>query len=492
MREGKATILLMLIVGLVFLPSLPGDFHFDDYLLLLDNSDVTSATFRFSSFLDHYGGRPLTLLSFHWNYQLAGRQAVSYVVVDLILHLFCCLLLFGWVRALSGRLYLAFGCALLFGIHPLQTQAVNYVWSRSMLLMAVFGLAALWTARRGPIGESRWQMPQHFGIEALVLFQLAIWSRTEAIAIAPFLIAQGIRPLPVIALVGLNLVGFTIGLFWHAPAETAWQHSNIVDYWLAQPAVLLEYLRMMFFPIGLSIDHDFRPPAWLGGVSALLLTGLLWVGFRFRASPVATAAPPSSECRATGEPQARGLRYFAALWILLLMLPAALIPNEDNFNESRVYLAMAGFSFLAASFVLDRQWGIVQRLPGRIGVALILLLLAGASALRNHQWNDNLGLWQSAAESYPQRLRIQYNLGHAFLLENQFPAAEAAFERALRLNPEDDLSYAALGYCAEVKGDWLRAHDHYRRAFDLNPSNGYAVRGFERAERELGGMETQP
>jgi len=466
MRAGRAIVFLIFAVGLVFLPSLPGDFHFDDYLLLLDNPDVNSGSFRFASFLDHYGGRPLTLLSFHWNYQWAGRQPVSYLMVNLGLHLLCCLLLFGWVRSLSNRLDLALGCALLFGIHPIQTQAVNYIWSRSMLLMACFGLAALWAARRRP----NWC--------SLAIFQLAIWSRTEAIALAPFLVAQGVRPLSVIAVVGLNLIGFSVGLLLHAPSETAWQHSNMIGYWAAQPAAWLEYLRMTIVPVGLSIDHHFRPPLWQSAVSALILIGILWGGFRM--SVCGRALP------------AKYLRYGAALWMLLLMLPAALIPNEDNFNESRVYLAMAGFSFLVATAVLDQRWAILQSVPGRIGVALFLLLLATTSALRNRQWNDNLGLWQTAAERYPDKLRIQYNLGHAFLLEDQLLPAEAAFERALRLNPEDDLSYAALGYCAEVKGDWVRAHDHYRSAFDLNPENGYAARGLERTLRMLGEPETRP
>ena len=466
MRAGRASVLLILTVGLVFLPSLPGDFHFDDYLLLLDNPDVNSESFRFVSFLDHYGGRPLTLLSFHWNYQLAGRQPVSYLVINLGLHLLCCLLLFGWVRSLSARIDLALGCALLFGIHPLQTQAVNYIWSRSMLLMACFGLAALWAARQRP----NWR--------SLALFQLAIWSRTEAIFLAPFLVAQGVRPLSVIAVVGLNVIGFSVGLLLHAPNETAWQHSNMIGYWAAQPAAWLEYLRMMIVPVGLSIDHNFRPPLWQSAVSGLILIGLLWLGFRMS---VAVKATP-----------AKYLGYGAVLWMLLLMLPAALVPNEDNFNESRVYLAMAGFSFLAVTTVLDHPRAIIHSLPSKVGIALLLLLLGIGSALRNHQWNDNLGLWQRAAERYPDKLRIQYNLGHAFLLEDQLSPAEAAFERALRLNPADDLSYAALGYCAEVKGDWLRAQDHYRSAFDLNPDNGYAARGLERADRVLGAPETTP
>jgi len=74
----------------------------------------------------------------------------------------------------------------------------------------------------------------------------------------------------------------------------------------------------------------------------------------------------------------------------------------------------------------------------------------------------------------PTELRPRYNLGVALVRAGELVRAGKTFEEALEVSPEDDLSYAALGYCAESRGERAEALRLYLRALSLNPGNTYA------------------
>ena len=150
MRSSRLGAILMAVTLLVYLNSFPGAFHYDDFPLLLENPRVSGPDFAYSSYLDHYAARPLTLWTLHWNYRFFGDHPLSYHLVSVLLHALVVLQIFLLVSQLYNQPLLAFSTALLFAVHPLQTQAVNYIWSRSVLLMATFGFAALLSARKRP------------------------------------------------------------------------------------------------------------------------------------------------------------------------------------------------------------------------------------------------------------------------------------------------------------------------------------------------------
>ena len=448
MRRWPLCTVLVLLTGLVYLNSFPGAFHFDDFDLILRSPEVGGERFRLASFIDHYGGRPLTLWSFHWNQFWFGSEPGSFHAVNVLLHAVVIVLffLFLWERTQPALAVLA---ALIFAIHPLQTQPVNYIWSRSMLLMTLFALLTLHLWR-----HHRWW--------ALAALQLAIWSRAEALILVPLLAwRRPARWKPLVALGGLNLAGFVVGFLRINPREVGLNHSDMVDYWLAQPAAFWHYLRLMVWPAGQTIDHTFMQPSWpIVTLSALLLVGWLVTAWRLRKStPVLS---------------------WALLSLPVCFLPSALFPNTIILNESRAYAAMGGFS-VAVAWVAVRC-GVARR--GRPWAQLVLggvlLTWSGLTLSRNHLWNNDIALWQEAVGLNPGQLRAHYNLGFALAQQGQVEEAQESFQKALSLNPQDDLSYAALGYCAEFKGDWNGAGHLYRSALQLNPSNQYAAAGLER------------
>ena len=474
-REGIFVLGLGVLVLLVYLPSFPGEFHFDDFALMLENPHVTAPNFSYRLFLQEYGGRPLTLWTFHWNYRLSGADPWSYHALSLTLHFIAAGLLLVWLnRRILNEKAAVLGAAI-FALHPLQTQAVNYIWSRSVLLMFCFGMASLLLAGRKP--ESR-----RFGSLApwlsLACFQLAIWSRADGlIFLVPLILADGIprrlsdavsalyRHGAAVLVALINLGAFALFMSEANPREIGWTHPHVLGYWWLQTVAFWKYVAVMLWPAGLSVDHDVSVPVLWPSLLALLGLVVLAIGlWKVR------ARYPLIVC--------------GALWICLALAPSALLPNSDLFNESRAYPALAGFAVVVAG-VFQSVSKRLPRLPVWATGVLLLLVMIPATAGRNYVWRTDLALWQDAAEKSPQKARVHYNLGAAWARAGDIVRAEQSFTTALALEPGDDLTHAALGYCAEARQDWAAALERYQRAVSLNSRNSYADEGRRRVLKHV-------
>lgn len=446
-------LLLALATILIYLNSFPGAFHFDDFPLLLENVRITGSEFSYFAFLDQYGGRPLTLWTFYWNHHLFGANPFSYHLLSLLLHVVVGLEIYLLIRQLFERQLLAMASALFFSLHPLQTQAVNYIWSRSVLLMAALGLAALLLTRKHP-----WA--------ALVCFQLAIWSRTEAVVLLlPLIFLNRAHWKGPVLMALTNLTGLVYSLIVYAPLEMAWNHSNVLGYWSSQLVAFWKYLALMAWPVSLNLDHDLPSLHALWSLLALLLLlSLLATSFHLR--------------------HKHPIPVLGTLWIVTLLAPSLLVPNADLFNESRAYLAMAGFALIMGwafcSSIEKRHLGVKLSVA-----ALMVSLVVPTTVARNRTWNDDLALWQDTVQKSPDKERPHYNLGVALARLGQNKRAQQQFRRAAHLNPEDDFSIAGLGYCAELDRQLVAAASFYRQALQLNPRNNYARLGLKRTEDRI-------
>lgn len=523
MRRAFFLVALSSVVAIVYLNSFPAQFHYDDYALMLESPRVTSPAFEYASFLQHYGGRPLTLWTFYLNNQLFGEDASAFHAVNLILHIVAACLLLLLVCQITGRRDLGFLSAFIFALHPVQTQAVNYIWSRSVLLMAVFVLLSGLLLRKHPV-------------IALLCLQLAIWSRAEAIVlIPPLLVLKREYWKPLVGVGVVNVVLFLLALNRHDPSQFAWNHSSMTDFWQSQMIAVWKYLQMMTWPTSFSIDYELATPSFgtalVAAVAVLTLTGALgWLFIRSE-----TARVPAG-----------GL-----LLSLLALTPSLLVPNTDLFNESRSYMAFAFFSIafgwallklveqlpekllrirrwqltgserwrrdptvVPATLTNRRPWlgrlsppvtksnrghdnratptGALYRRPARAllaSCALVAVLFIPTTLERNQIWRSDVALWREAVVRFPNKGRIRYNLGVALARTGERQEALKEFQIAVSLMPGDDLSYAAIGYCAELAGDWSNARRNYQNALSLNPENDYAAAGLRRVTTPPRGQE---
>lgn len=440
---------IILATAVVYSFSLPGQFHFDDYPLMLQNDRVTGDGMKLVDFPAQYGGRPLTLWTFRLNYLAGGGRPWHFLLVNILLHLACVGLLTNLLWKATEKPVLASMAGMIFALHPLQTQAVNYIWSRSVLLMALFSLLALLLWRNRPAA-------------AVAAYQLAMWSRVEAVLlIIPMLIWRKQWKGLLVGMAVFNAAAAVYFFARHQPAEFVWNHSDMLGYWSGQAIAFWKYASLALIPIGQTIDHqDAAPGVWSVALGAAALAASIgWAVKR----------------RAAAAPAAHGI-----LWWVLFLSPSLLIPNPDFLNESRAYLAMAGLA-AAGAFFFSRM--APRNAKTWVAAGVLLAVMSGLSIRRNQLWNDDVALWQEATMRSPQKGRAFYNYGVALLREDRVQDARGAFETAAGLDGDDDFSYAALAFCAELEQDWEKALNLYQRALQMNPQNEYAIRGYARLKQ---------
>src|SRR5579871_529359 len=171
----------------LYAPALHGSFLFDDLALPI-NKHVAHAPL--SVWLS--GVRPMLMLTYWANYSLSARSPDAYHLTNILIHAINTCLVFlvlwrllkwsGWSEKQS-RLAALTG-AVLFLVHPLQTESVSYIAGRSESLAAFFMLAAytVFVYRRGP-GVSWLE-----AVAVILFFSLAVASKENAVALAGWLL----------------------------------------------------------------------------------------------------------------------------------------------------------------------------------------------------------------------------------------------------------------------------------------------------------------
>ena len=277
--------------------------------------------------------RALTTATYHWTWQIAGREPALYRLGNLALHLTAGVLVYAVASALVPGA--AVWSAGIFLLHPLNSEAVRYVSARSDLLLTVCVLLATWISlgrvsvwRTGLLGLALLgaSMSKELGLGAipLVAITVLVW-RPQAVAttmIAPLWIALG-------ALVGATL---PILLPWLTLSPT--NGSGTFFTWpafaLLQLTNVWSLVSRIPWTTGFSIDHDVigLGPTWT--LAAVLLTGLAsgLVAWTWRRAPVVA---------------------WGLLWLAVAVLPRFLFRTNEFLTEPQLSTAMVGLSVLAGA-----------------------------------------------------------------------------------------------------------------------------------------------
>src|SRR5262245_19578750 len=198
---------LLVLAGLLtYAASVSGPFIFDDAGAIVENTQIRElrpAVALAPRRESPTAGRPIVNLSFAINYAIGGLSVTGYHVTNIALHLLCGLVLFGLVRhtlALSATARslrhraddLAFAVALLWVVHPLNSEVVDYLTQRTESMMALFYLLTVYGAIRaaaGPTeaGRSVLRYDRLWSVAAVVCCALGMASK-ESMVTAPVVV----------------------------------------------------------------------------------------------------------------------------------------------------------------------------------------------------------------------------------------------------------------------------------------------------------------
>ncbi len=438
--------------------------------------------------------RPLTLLSFAFNYVLHGLKPLGYHLLNNGIHIANGVLIF---LLFSGviRPQAAFLAALLFLIHPVQTEAVTYISGRGDPMSVFFMLLALWlfVKSRGPTKRFL------YSPLSLTSMVLAVLSRETAILLPLLLMAfyvaflgKGgfwrslwgslIKTLPYWAVsvaygvLRLTVLNFKNTLNFYSQANEYTQHLSYRLFTFGH--ALIDYFRLIFVPIGLHMERDlalktslFQGPVFLAFLLVLLIVLIVWVLYR---------REKLADFR---------IWFFGWTWFFIGLAPVSgIIPINAVIYEHWLYLPLIGF-FTVAAFWLDKALSFLRSkklIAYNLELTAYSLLLAAlvvyfsflgaASAKRNAAWGDPEKFYLDITKYNPNTVRVWNNLGNLYSERGNLAKAIAAYKRAIE-NP-NGLTFAQphynLGNIYRDQGQIDRAVEEYELAINIDPSFPFA------------------
>ena len=438
-------------VGL-YASSLDHPFHYDDHHSIEYNKHLRSLGniplffTDLSTFSSEPRGmmfRPLLLTTYAINYFLHEDWAFGFRLVNLWLHVTCSTLLFALVVSCAGsREAWAFG--LVFLLHPIHSEPVNYISSRSDLLVACCYLTALlWATRRPAASVGAY-------IAGLLTKSVAI---TLPGAVVIWTYIAGVRwrrdYLASLGLVSAGYLGLIVSNRFLSDSMAKAPRPFAEQLW-TQCKGLVYSLWLCIMPHRLSVEHAFdisktwmEPTVACAGLLLLSLAYATWKGRR--------------------RVEAWGGGFFA-----LVLLPTTLIPLNILVSERRLYLASAGLIG-----VVIWAWGRLALRQRRSALVLGLgfcLVLSSATWARNPFWASDIALWEDAVAKGPNAFRARANLGLAYGKAERWSEAQYQLEQALAIKPDYADAWVELGNIYHDTAEIGQAENAYRRALAVNPS----------------------
>jgi len=456
---------IVLATAAAYQGSLAGPLIYDDNLWITWNPSVRRLWPLLGVLFPPAGspvcGRPVVSLSLALNHAAGGDNPWGYHLANAAIHVFAALALFGIARRTLSfrpaafprerdRVLLAFAVALLWAVHPLQTESVTYVSQRAESLMGLLYLLTLYCFIRGAQapGPSAWHPVSVLACllgmatkEVMVTAPLVVlaYDRTfvapglrEALRLrgrlylglaatwlVPWLLAAGLR--------GRGL-GFGLGYSW-------W------GYGLAECWAVVHYLLLAAWPHPLVFDYGTRI---VGSVGEALPWAMVLA---------ALAAAAAAAFRR------RTLLGFAGAWFFAILAPASsVIPVAfQPMAEHRMYLPLAG---VVALFV-GAAWALLGRRSLAVFLAAALALGMG-TRLRNRDYRSETAIWSDTVLRRPSNPRARIALGSALAQEGRHAEAAGQFEAALKIDPGDAEARRNLGLALARMGRFDEALAQYR------------------------------
>jgi tetratricopeptide (TPR) repeat protein len=450
--------------------------------------------------------RPLTTLSYQWNYAVLGNgpHPAGYHWTNLLLHGVNIALVYLLGLLIFEACWPAFAMAALWALHPLLTESITNVVGRADLLAAFGVLAGLLCYTRS-VAATGWRKAVWLAAAA-ASSAAGIFSKESAIvllaAVPLYDLAFGRATrwrsrLPGYAAVALPVLVYLpmrSQVLGRLPSVvTSFTNNPLVGagFWTARLTavkVIGKYLWLLVWPAHLSVDYSYNqsplfrwrfdnPEDWktLFALAMCIAAGVAAVAAWRRAKPVF---------------------FFIAFFFATLAPTANLVILIGTIMAERfLYLPSIAFagSLVWLGLQAVRRWPSL-RVAAPVLLAVLSLALAGRTFARNFDWRDEESLWASAVKACPGSYKTHADLA---LAEMALPngsgmdAAQTEFESALAiLGPLPDdmnltLVWASAGYFYRLKGDLLAQQEGSRPGYDPqnNPWYRKALAVFLRGKR---------
>ena len=538
MRQGVRSRIIVIAVllaltALIYSNTFSNSFHYDDERVILDNEAIKSLgnygnIFEISS---KEGSRPILDLTFAINYHFDKLNVFGYHLFNLIIHMAVCVLVYFIVSKMLLRTYIhqkecndaalyklvPIFTSILFAVHPINSQVVNYVSARSSSLCVLFILISLWFFIKlldlfTEAGEEEDCLLKNnvkfFSFSFLYLsasiatFLLALGTKKMAIIIPLLLVCfdcyfysrrhkhgnnnnllkkhEGetnassgclyrlkliiwkfrLYHIPYWAIIGIGVFKFTnsasANFSLYVPL-----HVNI----LTACKVYIYYIKLLFMPVGLSIDHYFPVVTTLsdiaGATSVCLVISLIILAvFLFKNKRIVSFSIAL---------------YFIAPIVTSSILIISYSSMTSLISEHRIYASTIGFCIaitmavcIASKYISGLRFLSFKTSGDKLYyiqfciMCPLIILYCITTVYRNFDWKDEYTLWAKAVEHHPMSFKAQYNLGEVYTKNKDWDASITHYLNASKLDFDDFQVHNNLGIAYKEKGDLELAINEFK------------------------------
>jgi protein O-mannosyl-transferase len=418
--------------------------------------------------------RPIRSLFYLLTQQVFGQNVFFYHLFSILIHLSCTIAVYFLIKKLFKTDLLAFFTGLLFGLHPIHTEAITFI-TTSFDEIGVLFLLLSFIFYLDSKKVSYYLLSIFFAFLAFFTYEMTLVLPLLLICYHFFLDKKKLKSFKIFWQIFpyLFLTGsyFFIRIFLlKIEARGDYLADNFLISLILSLKTLPIYFTKTIWPINLSVDHQiaegvfaYNLPQYieplvknwsLFDTSAIfyliLLSAFLYAIFKYRIK--------------------YSIICFGSLWFLIGLLPVMnFFPGYLVMFEKYTYLASVGFclslSFLLISFLKNKKF----QTPTLIFLILILIFYSTLTFLRNKDWQSEISIWEKTAKQSPKNGLVFFKLGTAYQQEELTKKAQDAYQKAIGLNPQMPFAYTNLASLYLSSGNKDSALENLQKAVILNP-----------------------
>jgi len=439
---------------LPYILSLHNDFVSDDIGGILKNPGIG----QFSSVIS----QPLTFLQnliYFVTYHLFGLSPFFFRLPSVLFHTGSVIMLFFAVSMLLG-LKIGFFTALLFAVHPLNSEAILWISAASYPRYAFFVLASFFTYLLSLAGKTKPKKKIWYSLSFL-MFLFGLFSSEKAIIVPLVLFFFHLADRSVKTHIK-NLLPFFIGSFIFAIpnmfqiggriTDTHLEYGNetqtFINPLIQIPVAFQSYLTLLFFPDRLDFFHSnlvFSPISIIVFVSFAFFLIIAFI-------------------------KNKTIFFWLSLFVVALLPTLIPLRVASTVAERYVYIGTAGIVCTVVFIVLKiaQKWHIQKYLIGLL--IFVTFALTFRTLIRAADWKNEDTLAVAGARTSPNTISTHMNLANMYARAGRIEDAIAETHRALSIEPSYAKGLNNLGYLYAQIGQFDNAMRAYSAALKINPT----------------------
>ncbi len=473
---------ILVITAVAFSNSVNSEFiNLDDPQYVAQNEQVKELSFDnireiFTSYTHgHY--QPLSVLTYAVDHALYGMSATGFRLTNILLHLVSVLLVFYFLKRITGKHWIAAIITLLFAVHPMRVESVVWISERKDVLYAIFYLAALLFYLNYLDGKN----PKRNYLLTLFFFILSLFAKSMAVTLPLVLLLLDwhrqrtwrigwiTEKLPFLALsVVFGLIVIQSQAASGLIEESAASYTFFDKIILSLNAAVI-YIYKTLIPSGTLFMTDYPDKVnghlpYLYYLSPLVLAAIVLLIVQFKKFQ-------------------KELLFGLLFYFLTISVVLQVIPVSGYLWDHYTYIPSIGILFIIGQFFRyldENRFSFSKRL--RLPFLGLIGLLAIVSIVTT--WNRNQ-VWQNSGKLFSEVIRLQpenesayYNRGLFYLEKDNYSKAQDDFSKAVSLRPEQPDYYLRRGIARRSLGQRRAALEDFSRSIEINPSvKAYIERG---------------